>query len=98
MSWMDLNSYLAIEEAAAARIDVLRDEAAAHAKSEIPASGRSARLGSLFKWDVARRIDDVIDYFGDTPRKNQWVSVSGCGLAVPCGARSFHDVVRPREH
>ena len=42
MSWMDLSDYLVIEEAAAARIEDLRDEAASHANVEIPAPPRAA--------------------------------------------------------
>jgi hypothetical protein len=41
MSWMDLNDYLVIEEAAAARIDDLREEAV-HADVETPARPRTA--------------------------------------------------------
>lgn len=37
MSWMDLNSYLVIEDTAAARIDDLRAEAGSHPTAEIPA-------------------------------------------------------------
>ena len=38
MSWMDLSDYLVIEESAAARIDDLHDEAAAHGTTDMPAS------------------------------------------------------------
>jgi hypothetical protein len=64
MSWMDLSDYLRIEETATARIDELR---------------HVSRLGHLFRWDVARRIDDVIDYFGDARQEPRRASVSGCG-------------------
>jgi hypothetical protein len=37
MSWMDLSDYLVIEASAAARIEDLHDEAAAHAIAEVPA-------------------------------------------------------------
>jgi hypothetical protein len=75
MSWMDLSNYLVIEEAAAARIDDLRHEAASHTSFETPARPRAP----LFKWDVPRRIDEVIDYFGDACPQNQRQSVRGCG-------------------
>lgn len=75
MSWMHLSDYLVIEEAAAARIDELRDEAASHGNVETPARPRAP----LFKWDVPRRIDDVIDYFGALRPKTQRASVRGCG-------------------
>ncbi len=42
MSWMHLSDYLVIEEAVAARIDDLRDDAALHANSEIPPPPRAA--------------------------------------------------------
>jgi hypothetical protein len=74
MSWMDLSNYLGIEEAAAARIDVLRDEAA---DANVDTLVRPC--APLFKWDVRRRIDDVIDYFGDARPEPQRASVSGCG-------------------
>jgi hypothetical protein len=80
MSWMDLSDYRNIEDTAAARINELRDEAASDRHAEIPA----ARRAPLFKWDRPRRIDDVIDYFGDTP-------------APACG-RLLHDAMRPCEH
>ena len=69
MSWMDLSEYRVIEETAAARIDDLHDEAASHAP---------ALRGPLFKWDVRKRIDDVIDYFGDARPDHRPQSVSGC--------------------
>lgn len=75
MSWMDLSNYLVIEEAAGARVDGLRDEAAADANVEAPAPPRAP----LFKWDVRRRIDDVIDYFGEARPETRRASVSGCG-------------------
>ena len=75
MSWMDLSDYLVIEEAAAARIDDLRDEATADVNVDTPARTR----GPLFKWDVRRRIDDVIDYFGDACPQTQRASVRSCG-------------------
>lgn len=75
MSWMHLSEYLVIEEAAAARIDDLRDEAAADANVNTPAPPRVP----LFKWNVRRRIDDVIDYFGDARQEPRRASVSGCG-------------------
>lgn len=75
MSWMDLSNYLVIEQAAAARIDDLRDEAAADANLDTPVPPRAP----LFKWDVRRRIDDVIDYFGDACPVTQRASVRGCG-------------------
>lgn len=70
MSWMDLSEYRVIEEAAAARIDDLHDEAASHAPR--------ALRGPLFKWDVRKSIDDVIDYFGDARPDHRPQSVSGC--------------------
>lgn len=75
MSWMDLSDYLVIEEAVAARVDSLRDEAAADVNGETPAPSRAP----LFKWDARRRIDDVIDYFGDVCPESQRARVSGCG-------------------
>ena len=66
MSWMDLSDYLVIEEAAGARIGDLHDEAA-------------PPRAPLFKWDVRRRIDDVIDYFGDACPDTQRASVRSCG-------------------
>ena len=75
MSWMDLSDYLVIEEAAAARVDSLRDEAAMDADVETPARPRAP----LFKWDVRRRIDDVIDYFGDACPETRRASLRGCG-------------------
>ena len=75
MSWMDLSDYLVIEEAAAARIDDLRDEAALDTSVEVPAPPGAP----LFKWDVPRRIDDLIDYFGDARQEAQRASVRGSG-------------------
>ena len=75
MSWMHLSEYLVIEESAAARIDDLHDEAARRANVEMPSSPRAP----LFKWDVRRRIDDVIDYFGDACPQTRRASVRGCG-------------------
>jgi hypothetical protein len=60
MSWMDLSDYLVIEETAAARIDDLRDEGSSNAPVKSP-----VLRGPLFKWDVRKRVDEVIDYFGD---------------------------------
>ena len=74
MSWMDLSAYLVIEEAAAARVEGLRDEAAG-VNGETPAPPRAP----IFKWDVRRRIDDVIDYFGEACPATQRPSVRGCG-------------------
>jgi hypothetical protein len=72
MSWMDLSEYHVIEERAGARIEDLRDEAASHAPVEIPVRG------PLFKWDVRKRIDDVIDYFGDARPDHHPQSARGC--------------------
>jgi hypothetical protein len=66
MSWMDFSDYLVIEEASAARIDDLREEA-------------GPPRAPLFKWNVRRRIDDVIDYFGDACPETQRANVRGCG-------------------
>lgn len=71
MSWMHLSDYLVIEEAAAARIDDLRDEAAL------------SPLGTLFRSDVRRRIDDVIDYFGEARRENHHESRPACPSWIP---------------
>jgi hypothetical protein len=70
---MDLSEYLVIEETAAARVDDLHEDAASQAPVEIP-----ALRGPLFKWDVRKRIDDAIDYFGDPRRDDRSQSVGGC--------------------
>ena len=73
MSWMDLSEYLALEETAAARIDDLHDEAASR-----PPVANPVPRGPLFKWDVRKRIDDVIDYFGDARPDHHPQSARGC--------------------
>jgi hypothetical protein len=73
MSWMDLSDYLVIEETAAARIDDLRDEGSSHAPGKSP-----VLRGPLFKWDVRKRVDEVIDYFGDARPDNHPQSARDC--------------------
>jgi len=60
MSWMSLNDYVVLEASARDRLDDLHAESRAQAAGDEPPP-------ALVKPDCPRRIDRVIDYFGERP-------------------------------
>lgn len=72
MSWFDANDYFIIETTARDRVEDLG--AGGEAETDLPAP--------LFRMDRARRIDEVIDYFGESlPRALQSSSAGGASAS-----------------